>query len=351
MRTPFAIGVVGLDRGGADIARVFAELPQANLRWICDERPELLLDARRRFAYTESTSHVEDLLEDESLDAIAVSGPESARPRIATLALERDKHVFAPGLVARAASEVDALIDLAQQQDRCLLIAPARLFDPGIRLLHELIEVGRLGELYYLRSVRNDVVPQQGRDVLWWLGCEDAAIMLTILGDEPIDVSARAEAFRHEGLADVVSCHFRFATGIAGQLYLSAMEAQSEYRVVAVGDAATVVFDAYKTMRRLSIFRRPAARANRGDAVRSPYVEDTDFLTEACVRFLEAVARPRLFPIVGNHEVSSAISLVEAAQASIEGEGRVEAVGRIARTVGRAPDATPVIQLPVRRSS
>ena len=78
MRTPVTVGVVcGANGLGDALARTFDALPQATLRWICD-------DAKRAssIGYGPSTAWTRDfgeLIWDESLDAVAFSSPELAR--------------------------------------------------------------------------------------------------------------------------------------------------------------------------------------------------------------------------------------------------------------------------------
>jgi hypothetical protein len=87
MRTPVTVGVVcGVNGLGDALARAFDALPQATLRWICD-------DAIRSSSIgygpaTAWTRDFDELLQDEDLDAIAFASADLAGRSRALMALE-----------------------------------------------------------------------------------------------------------------------------------------------------------------------------------------------------------------------------------------------------------------------
>src|SRR5437763_237018 len=172
MRTPVSVGVVGVGRGGDELARAFDDSPLADLRWLCDEP---------------FTRQLDELLEDETLDAIALATPTPTRCALVRRALEADKHVYVEGpLSVRTRDTVD-LMQLAELKNRRLMIGHALLFHPGVRKLKELVDLGRLGDVYYLTATLTASQRSPGdENVLVAEAGNAVATILHLLGDEPI---------------------------------------------------------------------------------------------------------------------------------------------------------------------
>jgi UDP-N-acetylglucosamine 2-epimerase len=120
MRTPVAVGVIGLERRGVELAAAFDELQQAELRWLCDEQRDLRLRVARRFRSSRMTDDAAELLADESLDAVVIGGGEE--PQLVRRALEADKHVFVTPPLAHTAAEAEVLVRLARSRGRSLVV-------------------------------------------------------------------------------------------------------------------------------------------------------------------------------------------------------------------------------------
>ena len=116
MRTSVTVGVVCATGLGSGLARAFDALPQATLRWICDDAPRA-----ESVGYGPATSWTRDfdeLLQDEQLDAIAFASGELAARGRSLAALTADKHVLVNGPLAPTSAEADELLAAASRGDR-----------------------------------------------------------------------------------------------------------------------------------------------------------------------------------------------------------------------------------------
>ncbi len=290
MRTPVTVGVVGLGRSGTELARAFDDSPLAEVRWACDERP-----ARPRLRSLHSLTHdLGDLLADETLDAVAFATPPATRCRLVLQALEADKHVYVEGPLGSRPSETLELIRLARAKNRRLMIAHALLFDPGLRKLKELIDLGRLGEVYYLTATLTTteqgtgdggtVTDDAGRAI---------ASLLHLLGDEPISAWSMHDSYVHADRAEVAVCHLRFATGIAATVHVSWLDAREQCRIAAIGSRRTAVFDAGDPARKVTMYEK---RSPRGAEISCPRVAPADPVRLQCEAFLGGVRAAGEYP-------------------------------------------------------
>lgn len=341
-----SVGLVGMGTRGAALARTLNALPGCDLRWIADQRAQVLLEAQHELPRTRLTRELDDLLEDETLDAIAIATPVATRYRLARRALDAGKHVLVLPPAAATSAQAEELVRRAGLESRRLQMDHDLLFDPALAELRTVIETGGLGELYYLTVGRRRFGGGGGEGVIWEAGSEAVTMVLSLLGDEPTEVTARGGSCSGAGEADVAFCHLRFATGIEVELVLSAVEPQESVRLSAVGSTAMAVFDELDPQRTLTISDQTA----EGRATVSSRISGRDAQRLWCERFILAVRSPS-----DSHNASRAaaavVAVLEALQRSLEVGGGVEPIGVAPEPepdAGVDRPAASVIPLPLR---
>jgi predicted dehydrogenase len=348
MRTPISIGVVGLGYWGPNLARTFDDLPQVDLRWLCDQSDEVQVAMRARHPRARITGEFDDLLEDEHLDAVAVATPVATHYELARRVLEADKHVFVEKPLALTSREADDLVELAARRDRRLMVGHVLLYHPAVRRLKDLVDSGHLGDIYYLYGNRQNLGKvRRDENALWSLGAHDVAVILHLLGDEPIEVTARGESYVQPGVADVVFCYLKFATGIGAHLHLSWLDPHKIRRLTAVGSQRMAVFDDMELERKLTVYEKSAAlpkpesfgeyvQVRFGDII-SPRVGNDEPLRVECEHFLTTIRAPG-----GNgftaREGAAVVTVLEALQRSLESNG----LSQVVRGDERTGDVIPL---------
>lgn len=335
MRTPISVGVVcGASGLGSRLARTFDALPQATLRWICDESPRVA-----SIGYgpaTRWTRDYDELLEDEDLDAIAFASCELAGRGRTLAAVAADKHVLVDGGLAPTAAEADELVAAAARRNRKAMAHTPGLLRPGVQRLNRLIDRGALGEVFYVHAHHFVLRGDAPVDLLRGPGAETLAVVLDLLGDEPVEAFAHGDAYLDRASSDVIHAQLGFATGIDVHLHLSCLEGESVERISVVGSEATAVLDSGDPERELSllvtsptpgVFEDVSVDEGGRIEFRLP-VEDT--LRLGCARFLSAVRTRGDLPY--GREASAALAVLEALERSCVGGGSPES---ISPTVGR----------------
>ena len=329
MRTPVTVGVVNGRSGlGATLARAFDELPQATLRWICDQPPRTA-----SVGYgpaTAWTSDFDELLQDEDLDAVVFASTELAGSGRALAALAADKHVFIDGLLASGSTEADELVAAAAKRNRHLMAHSPALLRPGVLRLHRLIDRGALGEIYYVHARRFALRAEPDVDVLWDLGADTIATVLDLLGDEPVEVHASGVSYLGRQAPDVIFTKLDFATGIGVYAHLSCLEGETVDCISVVGSEATAVLDATEPEHELTIFVNGPTSAEfddltveQGDKI-SFRLPAENSLPIACARFLTAIRSQS--EIQYGREASTALAVTEALELSCANRGTIETI-------------------------
>jgi predicted dehydrogenase len=328
VKAPVGVAVVGRSGRSADLPRIFDELPQTSLRWICDEGlPRMLRSDGERPMYT---GDLGDVLEDEEVDVVAFASTALAAHGRALAALESDKHVFVVGPLAFDPAAVATLVGVARDRGRRLWSHLPRVERPGARRLRELVTGGALGELFYLHACHYADPGDETADLLWGPGLETVALVLDLVVDEPIEVHARAETYRGGALPDVIFGELRFATGISAHLHFSSLDGEAVDRFCVVGSDGTAVLRPAPDGRELVVHPSGTGAMPTGSISLQPgstiaYRLPQDNATwEACARFVATVRAPG---DAGNtREATAAVEVVKALERSSERDGAAQAI-------------------------
>lgn len=233
------VGVVGGGRA-TPLASIFAQLPDVEVRWLCDR----LSETRRSFSLTvpgaRCTSDLDELLDDDLLDAVVVDEPSSIQHTIASRALAAEKHVFVADVLAPSSHQADELSATAERRELALMVGSrGLLFDPAVRKLRELIELSRLGRLLYLESSHRIAARDVSfDDHLWRIAATELALLTYLIDDDPLDASACGERFGGTD-AGLLACYLRFSNSVVALLRLSRVDALATHDLRAVGSTTT----------------------------------------------------------------------------------------------------------------
>ncbi len=195
------IGLIGYGYWGPNLARNFESNPEFNLKYICDFSEDRLATAGKLYRYTKLTKKVDDLFKDESLDAIAIATPVSTHFDLAHTALSNDKHVWLEKPMTEKVEQAEALIELAEQKKKKLILDHTFIYTGAVRKMKEVVSKGEIGDMVYYDSMRINLgLFQQDVDVIWDLAAHDLSIMDHLIPDKKLAVSATGSHFYGEDI-------------------------------------------------------------------------------------------------------------------------------------------------------
>ncbi|HMH44585.1 MAG TPA: Gfo/Idh/MocA family oxidoreductase, partial [Pyrinomonadaceae bacterium] len=127
------IGVIGCGYWGPNLLRNFADNESAQLRWICDVDEERLASMSRRYPMAQTATDYRALVNDPAVDAVAVVTPVATHFTIAKELLRAGKHVLLEKPLAATAREAEELIDLAETNNRILMVDHTFIYTGAVR--------------------------------------------------------------------------------------------------------------------------------------------------------------------------------------------------------------------------
>jgi predicted dehydrogenase len=326
------VGVVGLGYWGPNVVRNMARV--AELAWCCD----LSAENRERYApqYPQArfTGDFDDLLNDPTLDAIAVASSVPTHHPLGLQALAAGKHVFIEKPLAASVADARELVSAAAQAGRRLMVGHLLLFHPALAVVRSLIASGELGDIYYLYGNRVNLGQVRAdENALWSLGAHDVAVLLDLVGERPIEAQARGECYVRPDIEDVVFGYLKFPSGAVAHLHLSWLDPHKTRKLTVVGSQKMVVFDDMETDRKVTIYDKSASRAPSTDSygeyvsvrfgdISIPRIANDEPLRLECQEFVDAIGEDR-DPRCSGREGLAVVEVLEAMQSSLDDGGRV----------------------------
>jgi predicted dehydrogenase len=252
----------GLGQWGKNLARNFDELGE--LAWLCDVDERKRAEFASRYPSARVTGDFDEVLADDSVEAIVVATPVPTHFELARRALEADKHVFVEKPPAMRGVEMEELCELAEERGRVLMPGHLLLYHPGVAKLKELVDAGELGDVLCIYGNRQNLgTIRTNENALWSLGVHDLSVLLYLVDEEPSELWAHGNAFLNPGVEDVVFCYLRFPSGKIAHMHLSWLDPHKIRRITVVGRDKMAVFDDMELERKVTIYDKAPEQPTR----------------------------------------------------------------------------------------
>lgn len=243
MPQPSAIktAVIGCGYWGKNLVRNFERL--SDLRICCDVSDSVRTSIATAYPHVPVTAKYEAVLDDPDVDALVLATPAPAHARMAIDALRSGKHVFVEKPLALSSDDAEAVVAMAEETGRVLMVGHLLLYHPAVDLIKDMLDTGQLGDVLYLYTQRVNLGKiRSDENALWSLAPHDMSIVLYLMGEEPSEIEASGQAFLQNGIEDVVFVTLRFPSGRIAHVHVSWLDPHKERRLTVVGsDRKSVV--------------------------------------------------------------------------------------------------------------
>ena len=216
------VAVIGVGAMGRNHARVYAELPEAQLVAVADADEQLAAAVAGKFGVT-PYSNYKDLLEKEKPDAVSVAVPTAMHHAVASTCMRAGADVLIEKPIASTVVEGQQLIAMAAELGRKLMVGHIVRFNPAMRALKEKLDAGEVGRIFQIVCRRVGPFPARIRDVgvVVDLAPHDIDVMRYLTGESPERVYAETEQRVHTEHEDLVFGLLHFPGGVTGALEIN----------------------------------------------------------------------------------------------------------------------------------
>jgi len=179
---PTGVAVIGAGYWGPNLIRTFSGSPDWDVRWVVDRDLPRAEGAARRAPGATATQDLSQVLDDPSVQAVAVATPAGTHTEVVLAALESGRHALVEKPLASSLDDGRKLVSVAEDRGLVLMCDHTYCYTPAVLKIRELIASGEIGDVQYVDSVRVNLgLVQSDIDVLWDLGPHDLSILDFVL--------------------------------------------------------------------------------------------------------------------------------------------------------------------------
>ena len=327
------IGVIGYGYWGPNLVRNFAEAQDAEVAAVADLDPARLELVRKRYPAVRTTTRFQDLLEDPTIDAIAVATPVQTHFELGMAALKAGKHLWLEKPMTETSIQARRLIEEADRRRLVLLVDHTFVYTGAIRKMAEIVKAGELGRLLYYDSIRVNLgLFQRDVSVISDLAVHDFSILDFLLGEHPVAVSA--SGINHfpgtpENLAFIT---LFYDSGMIAHINVSWLAPVKVRQILVGGSKKMITYDDLEPSEKLKVYDKGVSFTDDPDEIRemrvgyrtgdmwAPRLATTEALLVEANHFVDCIVNERIPDTDGRLGVR-VVELIEAATSSMRGRG------------------------------
>jgi predicted dehydrogenase len=327
------IGVVGYGYWGPNLVRNFAETTGAELVAVSDLDPKKLETVKKRYPTVRTTTRFQELLEDKTIDAIAIATPVSTHFELGMAVLKSGKHLWLEKPMTETSLQAQKLVDEAEKRKLVLHVDHTFIYTGAVRKMAELVRSGDLGRVFYYDSIRINLgLFQRDVNVISDLGVHDFAILDYILGEHPTAVSA--SGINHfpgtpENLAYIT---LFYESGTIAHVNVSWLAPVKVRQILIGGSKKMISYDDLQPSEKVKVYDKGISFTDdpkqihemrvgyRTGDMWAPKLVSTEALKLEGEQFVDAIVNSKSTECDGRlgHRV---VELIEAATSSMRGKG------------------------------
>lgn len=317
------VAVVGAGYWGKNLVRNFHAT--GALRMVCDQDRGQLAATVAQYPGVQGVESFADVLSNSTIGSVVIATPAVTHADLVSKALLAGKDVLVEKPLCLSLSEGKALVRLAQDRGRILMVGHLLWYHPVILKLKQMINTGEFGKLRYIYSLRLNLGKfRREENVLWSFAPHDISVILGFCQEMPDSINAQGGSFINPNVADTTISLFQFPSGVQAHIFVSWLHPVKEQKLVVVGDQKMAVFDdTLPWEQKLQVYPHAIKWTNQDPiAVKEPgifiAVEQQEPLRAECNHFLDCV-RTRETPRTDGEEGLRVLKVLDACQAKISG--------------------------------
>ena len=328
------VAVIGAGYWGPNLIRNFASLDEVEGVIACDRDSNRLAKMRKMFPGIETCSDENDAILNPEVAAVAIATPVSTHFDIARRAIEAGKHCFIEKPMTASVDEGEELIELATKKQVTLFVDHTFVYTGAVRKMKEIIESGRLGDIYYFDSVRINLgLFQHDVNVIWDLAPHDLSIMDYLLSEKPVAVSANGSCHIGNELEDIAYLTLEFNDNLIAHFHVNWLAPMKIRKTLIGGTKSMIIYDDTETSEKVKVYDKGIDVTSRegvyntlvqyrtGDML-SPKLDQEEALAVATRHFFDCVVNNKT-PITDGHAGLNVVRVLEASAVSVKNRGRL----------------------------
>ena len=338
MKSPsmIGVGIIGYGYWGPNLVRNFALSSGSRVVAVSDLDEERLAQAQQLYNGIHTTTDYQKLITDKSVDAVVIATPVSTHFGLASKALQEGKHVLVTKPLASNSQQAEQLIEQSTRLNRVLMIDHTFIYTGAVNKIRELVQEGKLGDIYYYDSVRINLgLFQHDVNVIWDLAVHDLSIMDYILSPKPQAVSATGMSHVKNQPENIAFLTLFFENSLIAHIHVNWLAPVKLRRTLISGSKNMVVYDDLELSEKVKVYDKgvdvAADRKSiyemlvgyRSGDMTAPQLDRTEALRTEVSHFIHCIETGDT-PLSDGESGLRIVRVMEAATRSMQNQGALE---------------------------
>jgi predicted dehydrogenase len=294
-------GVIGYGYWGPNVVRNLSNLEYSEVTVVCDSSPAARRRVQKAYPHMKVSEDHWEVVTSPDIDAVAIVTPVWTHFELAKAALQNGKHVFVEKPFTSSIEQAEELIELAERKNLQIMVDHTFLFTGAVKKIHDLLQEGALGQLYYYDSTRVNLgLFQHDINVIWDLAPHDLSIMDYLIGQEPEAVVATGQSHLN-GHEDVAFITLYFPNKVIAHVNVNWLSPVKVRTTLIGGEKKMLVWNDLEADEKIKIYDKGVKVATqeglynllvsyRSGDMWAPQIEQTEALRKELGYFIECIS-------------------------------------------------------------
>lgn len=330
------VAVVGCGYWGSHLLRNFNNSEEWDLAYLCDIDQNHLNKLSKLYPNQKLTSNYQDILDDDTIDAVVIATPSNTHFQIAKDSLLADKHVWVEKPFTQNSNDAIELVKIAKVKDLIINVDHTYLYTNAVRKIKDIIDSGELGNIIYIDAIRINLgLFRHDENVLWDLAPHDISMISYLNPIKPVSISATGNAYyqySNKKLEESAYITIKYQDNSIAHINVNWLSPVKIRQVIIGGTKKMLVFDDMQTVEKIKVYDSGVTLQTREEVydtlvqyrsgdMYSPVIKSNEALATECNSFYNCIANKSKSYTDGEAGLMNVI-LLEAAQLSLENNGK-----------------------------
>lgn len=234
------ICVIGGGRWGQNHIRTLSQM--GNLAGIVEANQQRLDELLKQYP-VKGFINLDDAIQ-QGFDGYILATPAETHYPVGKKLLEQGLNVLIEKPMTLSSEHSKDLIEISEQTGARLMVGHLLLFHPAIKKIKEVIDSGKIGQLYYVYSTRLNLgTVRTEENVFWSFAPHDISMLDYFIGHPPIKIEAKGTKFLQDKIYDMTIAQFTYPGNVHAHIFVSWLHPFKEQRLVIVGSEGMLSFD------------------------------------------------------------------------------------------------------------
>ena len=329
------IAIIGYGYWGPNLTRNFNSNSGCRVKYVVDSSEARLKAAKSLYPDIIPVKNFDDILGDDSLDAVAIATPVTSHFALAMKALQVGKHALVEKPMTDTSESCRQLMAEAEKRNLILMVDHPFLFSGPVRKIKNLIDREEIGDIYYCDSTRINLgLFSHDVSVIWDLAVHDLSIIDYWIPEKPVAVTATAKSHIAAQPENIAYINLHYPSNCICHIHVNWLAPVKVRQTLLCGSKKMLVYNDLSPDEKVKIYDKGVSLEQDSGNIREmlvgyrsgdviiPQIKTEEPLREMTGHFVDCINRGEA-PLTDAASALRTIRILEATSESMRNNGKL----------------------------